>query len=307
MNSLAFTLEPTPPFRLDLTVWALRRRPHNRIDRWDGRVYRRALTLNGQPAAVSVIQNGPPDAPQLQVTASGAALTAEDAPAAAQTLAYTLDIHRDLSDFYALAASDPQLGPLAARFRGMKPPRYPTLYECLVNAITCQQVTLALGLTLVNRLAISYGPAVTAENDDPLLVLPRPEALIPIPAETWRIMQFSRQKARALTGLSAAVVSGELDLEALAGEDGETVQSRLRQLWGVGRWTAEYALLRGLGRLEIFPGDDSGAVGGLQRWLGLTEKLDYAGAQAVLRRWQPYAGLVYFHLLLNGLAREGAI
>lgn len=307
MNSLAFTLDPTPPFRLDLTVWALRRRPHNRIDRWDGRVYRRVLMLAGRPAAVSVVQSGPPDAPQLQVTASGAALTGEDAPSAAQALAYTLDIHRDLSDFYALAASDPQLGPLAARFRGLKPPRYPTLYECLVNAITCQQITLTLGLTLLNRLAEGYGPAVAAGNDDPLLALPRPEALIPITAETWRAMQFSRQKARALTGLAAAVVSGELDLKALAGEDVERVQSRLHQLWGVGRWTAEYALLRGLGRLEIFPGDDSGAVGGLQRWLGLTEKLDYAGAQAVLRRWQPYAGLVYFHLLLNGLAREGAI
>src|SRR5713101_6047817 len=44
-----FALEPTPPFRLDLTVWALRRRPHNEVDRWDGQTYRRALILNGEP------------------------------------------------------------------------------------------------------------------------------------------------------------------------------------------------------------------------------------------------------------------
>ena len=36
-----FTLEPVPPFRLDLTVWTLRRRPHNTIDDWDGETYRR--------------------------------------------------------------------------------------------------------------------------------------------------------------------------------------------------------------------------------------------------------------------------
>lgn len=305
MNSISFALAPTPPFRLDLTVWALRRRPHNRMDRWDGRVYRRLLTLAGQPVAVAVAQSGPPDAPQLQVVAAGEGLTDEAAPALARILAHTLDTQRDLGDFYALAAADPQLGPLAARFRGLKPPRYPTLYECLVNAITCQQITLTLGLSLLNRLAEGYGPLFAGADDEPLAGLPRPEALVAIDAERWRAMQFSRQKARALTGLADAVMGGELDLEGLAGEDVAAVQGRLRQLWGVGRWTAEYALLRGLGRLEIFPGDDAGAAGGLQRWLGLPQRLDYAAVQSVVQRWQPYAGLVYFHLLLNGLAREG--
>lgn len=133
---------------------------------------------------------------------------------------------------------------------------------------------------------------------------PRPEALAAIAPEAWRAMQFSRQNARALTELAAAVASGELDLEGLAGETDETVQNRLRQLWGVGRWRAEYALLRGLGRLDTFPADDAGAVNGLRRWLGLTEKLDYAGVQAALRRRQPYAGVVYFHLLLNAPDRK---
>lgn len=78
----------------------------------------------------------------------------------AQTLASTLDIQHDLSDFYTLAG--PQIrgsGPLAARFRRLKPPRYPTLYECLVNAITCQQITLTLGLRLLNRLGRGLWPA----------------------------------------------------------------------------------------------------------------------------------------------------
>ncbi len=307
MNAISFTLTPTPPFRLDLTVWALRRRPHNRIDRWDGRVYRRVLMLADQAAEVAVVQIGPPLAPQLEVTVTGSAVTAEAAATAAQTLVRTLGIQRDLSDFYTLADSDPQLGPLVERFRGLKPPRFPTLYECLVNAIACQQITLTLGLQLLNRLAEAHGPAVAGAGDEPVFGLPQPETLIAVHPEKWRAMQFSRQKVRALTELASAVTRGELDLERLDGEDNAVVQERLRQLWGVGRWTAEYALLRGLGRLEVFPGDDAGAVGGLQRWLGLSEKLDYTGAQAILARWQPYAGLIYFHLLLNGLEREGRL
>jgi DNA-3-methyladenine glycosylase II len=78
-------------------------------------------------------------------------------------------------------------------------------------------------------------------------------------------------------------------------------------LRGVGRWTAEYALLRGLGRLHVFPGDDVGARNNLARWLDCRASLDYEGVRAAVRHWQPYAGLVYFHLLLASLAERGTL
>ena len=80
----------------------------------------------------------------------------------------------------------------------------------------------------------------------------------------------------------------------------------MRTLRGVGRWTAEYVLLRGLGRLHVFPGDDIGARNNLQRWLGLLEPLDYDGVQRALAKWAPFQGLVYLHLLLWGLQLESA-
>jgi len=46
-----FSLRPAPPFRLDLTVWALRR-PDNLVDRSDGVAYRRVLVIKGQPVEV---------------------------------------------------------------------------------------------------------------------------------------------------------------------------------------------------------------------------------------------------------------
>ena len=57
--SVTFSLTPVPPFRLDLTAWALRRRPNNLIDRWDGETYRRVLVMNGYPAEVAVRQSRP--------------------------------------------------------------------------------------------------------------------------------------------------------------------------------------------------------------------------------------------------------
>ena len=42
-----FLIEPRAPFRLDLTAWALRRRAHNAIDRWNGSRYERVLSVDG--------------------------------------------------------------------------------------------------------------------------------------------------------------------------------------------------------------------------------------------------------------------
>lgn len=53
-----FTVEAEPPFRLDLTVWALRRRPANVVDRWEGAVYRRAVKHASTVVELEVRQAG---------------------------------------------------------------------------------------------------------------------------------------------------------------------------------------------------------------------------------------------------------
>jgi len=130
--------------------------------------------------------------------------------------------------------------------------------------------------------------------------------MIPMLPEELRAIGFSRQKARALLDLAGAIAGRELNLESLARESDDVIGQQLLQLRGVGRWTAEYALLRGFGRLQVFPGDDVGAQKKLARWLGRSRSLDYAGVARAVAPWRPYAGLVYFHLLLDGLSLAGA-
>jgi DNA-3-methyladenine glycosylase II len=85
------------------------------------------------------------------------------------------------------------------------------------------------------------------------------------------------------------------------------VVARLTGLRGIGRWTAEYVMLRGLSRLHVFPGDDVGARNKLERLLGTRRRLDYEAVRELLARWQPYAGVVYFCLLLDSLSEAGVI
>lgn len=111
----------------------------------------------------------------------------------------------------------------------------------------------------------------------------------------------------ALLALARGVDRGEIDVERLARYGDQEAASRLRELHGVGRWTAEYVLLRGLGRLQVFPGDDVGAQKSLARWLGRSGPLDYDGVSRALEKWRPYAGMLYFHLLLDGLSTAASV
>lgn len=300
------SLEPVPPFRLDLTVWTLRRRPDNCIDRWDGETYRRVLlSERGEPFEVAVKQDGPPTSPHLRITVKGSTSDAINRQAK-DAVSHALGIHTDLAPFYRLAKKDQRLNPLAKQFKGVKPPRLHSPYESLINAIACQQLTLTMGIRLLNSLVQRYAPALPLD-DGTFHAFPRPQDLASADIEELRSMKFSYQKARYIIGLSRAIVEGRLDLNAIGKLDDKKAVEQLRTIKGIGRWTAEYFLLRGIGRTHIFPGDDVGARNHLERWLGKHEKMNYDDVQHSLYVWRAYGGLIYFHLLLKSLVEKSVI
>ncbi len=299
-------VRPLPPFRLDLTAWALRRRARNLIDRWDGSTYRRALHLDGNIVEVAVRQAGSVVKPRLIVTAVPALGNAHDRRRIRQALDRLLGLNIDLSAWYRLAARDARLRPLARRFRGVKPPRFPTVFEALVNAFACQQLSLEVGLELLNRLAAVARRKIRS-GEALYDAFPAPDNLAGLPEGRFRAVGFSAQKARAIRDLSREITSGAFEPALLDVHDDDAVRERLLALQGVGRWTAEYVLLRGLGRLDVFPGDDVGAQKRLALWLRRRRPLDYDGVRRVVQPWQPYAGMVYFHLLLEGLRLRGSL
>jgi DNA-3-methyladenine glycosylase II len=304
MAQSTLSIPALPPFRLDLTVWALRRRTDNAVDTWDGRTYRRALEVESGTIELAAVQAGSTAAPRLAVTVVGTDLDQRVEEVARAALARLLGLETDLAPFYRIAERDPLLRPLAERFRGLKPPRFPTLFECVVNAIACQQLSLTIGIRLLNRLAQVHG---TPSPHRALHAFPVASRLGGLAPETLKALGFSGAKARSIIGLAAGISAGTVDPSAIEGLDDRDAVQALMQLRGVGRWSAEYALLRGLGRLNVFPGDDVGARNNLARWLDCSGPLDYAGVQAAVSRWRPFAGLVYFHLLLANLAEHGTL
>ncbi len=306
VHHASFDLEPVPPFRLDLTVWTLRRRPDNLFDHWDGKTYLRVLIEDDKPFEIAVTQLGESKSPQLRVALTGRTLTSKTKVFVTAALERLLGIGIDLQKFYRLGKKDKWLKPLVNQFQGMKPPRLLTPFEALLNAIACQQLTLTMGIRLLNRLTEAYGVALKTEAGV-VHAFPRPQDLANADIEDLRKMSFTYQKARCLTSISRLIVDGELNLDVIAQSDDKEAVARLCELKGVGRWTAEYVLLRGLGRAHVFPADDVGARNNLQRWLALPGTMTYNNTREALSRWNGYGGLVYFHLLLKSLTEKGWI
>jgi DNA-3-methyladenine glycosylase II len=294
-------VEPLAPFRLDLTAWALRRRPHNAIDRWEESTYRRVVSIDDGPVTLSVTQNGTREVPRLSARLGARPIDPRSERLVLRTLNELLGLDVDLGAFATMAASDPLLDPLAARMRGLKPPRFPTVFEALINGIACQQLSLDVGIHLLNRLTADRGRPVP-EDIDGMRGFPAPEELAAAEPGEVKRLGFSLAKARTIVEAARAIAAGDLDLEGLKQLEDAAAIERLTNLRGIGRWTAEYVLLRGLGRLHVFPGDDVGAHNKLRRLFDIDTNLDYDAVKRLVRRWFPYGGVVYFHLLLDSLS-----
>ena len=305
MPSFCFEMEAILPFRLDFTAWALRRRPNNTIDRWDGETYRRVLVIQGIPMEVAVSQPDKYDS-TLRISVYGADPTDELKSTLESVIGTMLGTRRDCTGFYNTAAQSDNLYSLSNRFRGLKPPRFPTVFEALVNGIACQQLSIEFGVTLLNRLTKAAGASLLLDSGT-VHAFPTPYEVSLLTDEDLRGMSFSKQKARALLDLAVTIIDSEITIDNLTELDNEKISEVLQGLRGVGRWTAEYVMLRGLTRLDIFPGDDVGAQKSLQNWINLPTRPSYDEVKKVLKPWSPYAGFIYFHFLLAGLAAKGHV
>jgi DNA-3-methyladenine glycosylase II len=285
-----------PPYRLDLTVSALRRTSTNLVDVYtsDGR-YLRALDGGTSPVIVSVAQSR---RNALSVSVQGAAAHGALTVASIRRI---LGTERDISVFHRHARAIPWLAPLARRMRGLRPPRYPGLFEACANAILFQQVSLSSASAIMRRFLLALGTAV--EHDGvPLVVFPSAERFLGAKDTALRAAGLSANKLATLRRAGDAIATGDLTEAMLEELPSEDAALRLQGIKGIGPWTAAVILLRGLGRLDVFPGNDSGVRANLARVAG-----SRVTAAHVVEKLGSQRGMLYFCLLLARLEARGEI
>jgi DNA-3-methyladenine glycosylase II len=287
------------PFRLDLTVSALRRTSTNLVDVYtsDGQ-YLRALGGFANPVVVSVAQAA---SDRLVVTITGIEGGSTEIARVLATVRRMLGTEPDVSDFHRRAQAVPWLLPLAQRLRGLKPPRYPSLFEACANVILFQQISLHAATAIMRRMLLSIGARVE-HGGVPLVVFPSAEQFLAADMAVIRRAGVSESKLGTLRRASEAIATGALSEMALSVLPSAEAALALQGIKGIGAWTAAVILLRGFGRLDVFPGGDSGVAANLARVTG--ERLNPGPVAELLGSQR---GMLYFCLLLARLEESGEV
>jgi len=287
------------PYRLDLTVSALRRLSMNVVDVLtpEGQ-YVRALAGTHSPVIVRVEQVRP-DALEVTIESD---LT--DHTGALALVRRMLGADRDLTDFERAAARVAWLAPLVERMRGVKPPRYPALWDACVNAVVFQQVSLRAASTIMHRLICALGqPVMVAGLPMPLYLFPTAEHIQCAADNALRKTGLSAAKIATLRRVADALAAGTLRATTLERYPSPDAAAILRQIKGIGPWTAAVILLRGLGRLDVFPANDASVASNIALVAG-SSTFDVPSVLTVLGEQR---GMLYFYLLLARLEARGEI
>jgi len=179
------------------------------------------------------------------------------------------------------------LGALAARRPGVRVPGAFDGFEVAVRAILGQQVSVAAARTLAGRFVAAFGEPV--ETPFPALGFTFPAAADIAERQARDIARIGMPLARAQTvlALARAVAHGKLELVPHA--DIERTLASLRELPGVGEWTAQYIAMRALAWPDAFPHTD----------LGVMKALKEKRPQQVLaaaEAWRPWRAYAVMHL-----------
>lgn len=302
-------LMPVPPYDFAWTLAWLRTSSSAVLEAvQDDDVCRRALTLPGRDVLIELRSIGTPDAPRLLLDVHGEdvddALTAE----AERWVRRVFLLDADPATFLAVAGSEPVFAALARRFAGFRPLLLASPFEALIWAILGQQVNVSFARSLKRTLCALAGRELVLDGrTHPLM--PEPVAIAALDPDLLRASHFSRQKAAYVLDVSRAVATGELDFTAIAALPHDEAIAALTRHKGIGRWTAEYVLMRGLGFPDSIPAADlglravMGRAYGLERTATETEVRDIATAWA---GWRSWAALYWWLALqLETLGRRG--
>lgn len=301
-----YTLRPPLPYSLDRTVQRLVRFEEI-VHRYEEESYRRLLWPGRTALLVRVEQWGPPSRAELHITLVGREARSSAARRAAdQLLARVLGAYTPVRAFYGVARSDPFLAEPARRLRGLRVAGAFDLWEALATAVFSQQVNLRLAYSIRRELAERYGRR--ARFDGELYVaFPRPGRIAREPLARLRQLRLSQAKAETLQRTARLFASGKLMDAELAQRSDEHVIAELTAIKGIGRWTAEVGLMRGLARPDAFPAADLGVVKYLARELsGQGAPSDEATMRRFAERWRPHRALALAYAYEELRHRSGA-
>ncbi len=156
-------------------------------------------------------------------------------------------------------------------------------YELAVRAVLGQQITVAAARTLAQRLVDRFGAPVETPWPALTRLFPAAEVLAQADGDALGQLGIVRQRQAAIVAIARAVAEQRLRL--FPGADLNATVTALKELPGIGDWTAQYIAMRALRWPDAFPAGDVA----LHKALGVQgAKNPTREAEAASQAWKPW-------------------
>jgi len=233
-------LVPTAPFRFDATLHKPDHFP-SADNAWQPGVRWQTMRWRGVPLGLKFEGRGTVDQPRVALSIwSQEDLDPPFAAGLLDEIAYRYRFDLDLADFNRRFEDDSLLGPIIARWRGMKPLNCSSLYEYLVIAIVLQNATVRRSVSMMQALFERYGTRLAYDGRE-LYCFWEPQAIDGVTEEELRGLKVG-YRARSLKRVSAAIARGEVDEFALRAKSRAEQREALLGLYGIGPASVGYIL-----------------------------------------------------------------
>jgi DNA-3-methyladenine glycosylase II len=255
-----------------------------------------AFVPDGEEAAAGVCLRQPDGAVVGEVFGEA------DPEAVAEQVARILSLDVDGSGFPEVGRRDPVVGGLQARWPGLRPVGFFSPYEAAAWALISHRIRIVQGARIKARMADELGQAVDVHGDK--------RHAFPGPGRLAGLEGFAglfARKVENLRALGVAATDGVLDGARLRGLPRDRALAELKQLQGIGDFSAELVLLRGAGDPDHLPLHEPRLCRGAALAYDLEEPPDRDWLEDRAQAWRPYRTWVVLLLRVLLEAETGEI
>jgi DNA-3-methyladenine glycosylase II len=288
-----------PPFSFDLSC-EIFADGDKQIRNYENGRFWQVIRVNGKLVLTTIESNGSLDNPKLAVElkSNAAAITGEDKKKAGYTVTALFNLDLDLKPFYETVKNDKKMANLTRKLWGLKNPTTSTIFEAMLDSIVEQQISLKVANSIERRIIKRFGDALNLEGEV-YYAYPTPQRLVSVSDKEFRQCGLSFRKGEYIREAARLITEGKLNLEKLKDyESSEQIIKELDEVRGVGVWTAEFTMLRGMRRLEALPADDLGLRRVISRYYCNGKAISSAEARRIAENWGAWKGLAAYYLVV---------
>lgn len=210
--------------------------------------FTKAILMDGYTVAFRLTNSGTIDAPSVGYTlCSKQQLPEKVKQAIVERMGFFLSLDDDLSEFYAIGGTDRHFAPIIEKLYGLHHVKFLTLAEISCWAILTQRVAIPIAAKIKHAIVERYGDSIEVDGQV-YRAFPELARLAEVGVEEWQELIHNERKARSMSEVMKSL--NGIDEEFFRTAPSEEVETWLRNLKGIGEWSAAFILLRGEGRME---------------------------------------------------------